>query len=813
LEHVSLDDFRAEYKAFRSEETIKSVGDAQAATWWMQTDHSPEPRPWWMQTDHSPEPRLERRLKPEIMRSCIYGWRDQLQSNYFYKFSSTGIARTMGVEVTGLPNLPEPLLVRRAQMLKDPPLRKPDDTVTIPPRFSWGDFEAISYCWESDVRDQEVVVDGIKIAIPTNLEALLQHLRYLPEARSGIGFWVDGLCINQDQLLEKNHQVRLMKQIYERAVAVIVWLGPDDRGSDMALDFLLQLSDIQTEERHGHLDKQHVVDWLNQDYQTPALWTPVIDLWSRKYFGRMWIIQELALNSRMSLFMCGQKMVPREVIQAASDFCMGYAGNLAQILSRPRQETVYPLHITRNDVWERAYNINNLVELRGESTHLDTILDLARKSSVKDPRDKVYGLLGMVSPSLAQAIVPDYSKTVQEVYVQYALALLERCSRLDEVLAWCAFVEDGTLPSWVPDWNSPFGRYHIRWFRRYFAAGDTPPTWSFVEGSQQLRCEGIPVDIVEATSSSLSESLPYREVIKSSTLTEIHAHPPVMPNNNAQVGAKSDTSWKRIQENIRRRRESMQKPVPKTDPQRKPPTLRSRPQHNATALARPIGFGKYSSEAHLMKAMFRTLVHAHEMAQIDGDLTLVDWIEWDRLEYKDECDPAIQNFWSFGAREKDVGRHEDEATPWKLFDRFRQTNANFSVLGYKFKDFFQNPERCGPQGLSAGRGWGSSETKITRERAYQIPNTQWYNIRLATVGLAGRRLITTETGYLGLAPAESRPGDTVAILYGCNYPVILRPSGDGFKYIGESYIDGLTHGEALEGLRRGEYKEEMITLV
>jgi hypothetical protein len=214
-----------------------------------------------------------------------------------------------------------------------------------------------------------------------------------------------------------------------------------------------------------------------------------------------------------------------------------------------------------------------------------------------------------------------------------------------------------------------------------------------------------------------------------------------------------------------------------------------------------------------MKAMFRTLVHAHVMAQIDGDLTLVDWIEWDRLEYKDECDPAMQNFWSFGAREKDVGRHEDEATPWKLFDRFRQTNANFSVFGYNFKDFFPNAERCEPQGLSAGRGWGSSETKITRERAYQIPNTQWYNIRLATVGLAGRRLITTKTGYLGLAPAESRPGDTVAVLYGCNYPVILRPSGDGFKYVGESYIDGLTHGEALEGLRRGEYKEEMITLV
>ncbi|KAH7070791.1 heterokaryon incompatibility protein-domain-containing protein, partial [Paraphoma chrysanthemicola] len=493
-------------------------------------------------------------------------------------------------------------------------------------------FEAISYCWESDVRDQEVVVDNIKVAILTNLEALLQHLRHLPEAKSGMGFWIDGLCISQDQLIEKNHQVRLMKQIYEQAVAVIVWLGPGDFGSDMAIDFILQLADIQTEQSYGHLYKQHVVEWLNRDYQTPALWTALIDLWSRKYFGRMWIIQELALNSRM------------EVIEAASDFCMSYAGNLAQILSDAQQNMECPSKIIRNDVWECAYNINNLVELRSESTHLNAILNLARKSNVKDPKDKIYGLLGMVLPSLAQAIVPDYSKTVQEVYIQFALAVLEKCSHLDEVLVWCAIIYDGALPSWVPDWNSPFRRYHLRWFRRFCAAGDTSPTWSFTEELQQLHCKGILVDIVEATSSALSESLPYREVIKPPTLIELPARPPDTSNHNAQVGTRSDTLWKELQETLRRRLGSSKKP------------------------------------------------HA---------------------------------------------------------------------------------------GL--------------------ITNAQWNTIRLATVGLAGRRIITTKTGYLGLAPAETRPGDTVAILYGCRYPVILRPSGNGFKYVGECYIDGLTHGEAVKG--------------
>jgi hypothetical protein len=80
------------------------------------------------------------------------------------------------------------------------------------------------------------------------------------------------------------------------------------------------------------------------------------------------------------------------------------------------------------------------------------------------------------------------------------------------------------------------------------------------------------------------------------------------------------------------------------------------------------------------------------------------------------------------------------------------------------------------------------------------------------IGIERRKLITTRTGWLGLAPEES-VGDIVAILFGCNYPVVLRPSGNDFKYIGECYVDGLMDGEAVEAATRGEYKEREITIV
>jgi hypothetical protein len=57
-------------------------------------------------------------------------------------------------------------------------------TICVPSRFAWGDFEAISYCWESEVRDTDVSVNNTIVQVPANLGALLQHLQNLPEARS-----------------------------------------------------------------------------------------------------------------------------------------------------------------------------------------------------------------------------------------------------------------------------------------------------------------------------------------------------------------------------------------------------------------------------------------------------------------------------------------------------------------------------------------------------------------------------------------------------------------------------------------------------
>lgn len=42
----------------------------------------------------------------------------------------------------------------------------------------------------------------------------------------GVWIWADAICIDQSKLAERSQQVQLMRQIYQSASVVLVWLGP-----------------------------------------------------------------------------------------------------------------------------------------------------------------------------------------------------------------------------------------------------------------------------------------------------------------------------------------------------------------------------------------------------------------------------------------------------------------------------------------------------------------------------------------------------------------------------------------------------------
>lgn len=101
-------------------------------------------------------------------------------------------------------------------------------------------FTALSYTWGDPAPPCTICVDGSPFEIGQSLQDALAHQEAIrtrsnedPAGRpAGSGtkpflpFWVDAICINQEDLDEKMKQVALMRRIYESALNVLVWLGP-----------------------------------------------------------------------------------------------------------------------------------------------------------------------------------------------------------------------------------------------------------------------------------------------------------------------------------------------------------------------------------------------------------------------------------------------------------------------------------------------------------------------------------------------------------------------------------------------------------
>ncbi|KAK3675487.1 hypothetical protein LTR78_004570 [Recurvomyces mirabilis] len=86
-----------------------------------------------------------------------------------------------------------------------------------------------------------------------------------------------------------------------------------------------------------------------------------------------------------------------------------------------------------------------------------------------------------------------------------------------------------------------------------------------------------------------------------------------------------------------------------------------------------------------------------------------------------------------------------------------------------------------------------------------------YN-RAFGVALSDRVIFLTEQGQLGLGPMSMSTGDILAILWGCPWPVVLRPlqDSDEFSLVGVAYVYGIMSGEAIEEDGQGNVKGEEV---
>ncbi|KAK0706914.1 heterokaryon incompatibility protein-domain-containing protein [Lasiosphaeria miniovina] len=142
-------------------------------------------------------------------------------------------------------------------------------------------YEALSWTWRS--ADEQY------------LALALKYLRRPGEERI---LWIDAICINQDNLGERNHQVQLMSRIYTRASQVCVWLGEDDSDSKVAISFIKE-----------EIRELKNFDTISSTPQYSRKWRAWMSLMQREWFFRRWVVQKIALATAATVY-CGPHSVP-----------------------------------------------------------------------------------------------------------------------------------------------------------------------------------------------------------------------------------------------------------------------------------------------------------------------------------------------------------------------------------------------------------------------------------------------------------------------------------------------------------------------
>lgn len=159
-------------------------------------------------------------------------------------------------------------------------------------------YEAISYHWGTVSGKCKMYVDGILFAVS---QATYDALHARSTLWRTILFWIDYICIDQSNLVEKAEQISIMKDIYHQASRVIVCLGrPSNPSDEIRVHFLLQhseeFSNISATELCEKFKNSHF------SHKLPALVTFLCN----PLFPRAWVIQEVAVAAKLEVTYGGQ---------------------------------------------------------------------------------------------------------------------------------------------------------------------------------------------------------------------------------------------------------------------------------------------------------------------------------------------------------------------------------------------------------------------------------------------------------------------------------------------------------------------------
>jgi hypothetical protein len=637
-----------------------------------------------------------------------------------------------------------------------------------------------------------IVCDGKILRVQANLHKLLRELRQRPESHAR--YWIDAICINQQDLDERNQQILLMPKIYRTASRVIAWLGPCPRilnESSVMGSIHLPLRDAEYGSWTGL--GRAIARWY-------ALWRP--------FFTRVWMVQEILLAKQVTFLIGSHHFSPRE-LQAVFDF--NY-----QMLPPSQANRLRYLRVPADGLLANRSRYRNRPRVWSVIDYL--VSSVGRQAT--DPRDLVYAGLGLIqgrppTDSKTEPIVtyppqytpslldrPDYSAEVREILIHCGIRLLQ-----EEGLGALSFAYDGSpkgqlaqtdLPSWVPHFTDRSSRSLFMAGKRlaYAAGGPCKPKISVTpSGMLEFKSGGIVFAViakvfkngVDEIEDALLEILSGDSVHYPETGEQIFVAlaRTIMADcfEGVRLGAKSATLLL-----IRYLKQRLAARIRKPDDDRR----MLLPVHQGTPWKFKIFDQQYSLSNNETRKFSRILKLLQEVEE--RNVIRVDEV-FDRKapvkQTRRSSFPAINtpkirddNFLKNGTKDNEMPRERIESCV-----QAPRTFASKADLPSSTSDYwFVN----------------AKPSEMVRH-LYPLPDR--YESELKTK-LEDFALFKTVDGFLGIGSPHLKPTDCIIVPAGARVPYAARDpvidndtSRPGWQILGEVYVHGFMDGELVDSPR------------
>ncbi|CAN9155930.1 unnamed protein product [Alternaria alternata] len=350
------------------------------------------------------------------------------------------------------------------------------------------DYDAISYVWGSAPALVTVNCNDRPLVVTSTALEMLHYLHRHQTNTTTRKIWIDAICINQEDEEEKGTQIPLMREIYSRARAVVVWMGLSTPETDI---FFTEFQEMRVKLKTWKAKYDADPDCPDPDMEErphngDAFWGGLSRLLGNEWFRRLWTYQEIILPGTATL-LCGDLWADfNEFVDFLVDgrfdsthfskvSTIGF-GTSDTLALRTCQSINFYRKLNRRKGGAKEIHAHNV----------GAELNKLRERCVKEPIDRVWAIVGLLQRNLRSTLSSwvDYSAQGRDEYwktwIMFAKALM------NEPLGMSLLYAPPTrepkpphLPSWCPNlsgrsvcsmeiegrWNWPMDEQssYIRW--------------------------------------------------------------------------------------------------------------------------------------------------------------------------------------------------------------------------------------------------------------------------------------------------------------------------------------------------------------